>query len=118
MIGRPNVAVLFSGYVGEGTTGRAILDTLTKENKYVTIQGVKYKVRCQLPDRLELSGHADSTQLFKLLTQSFNQKKLKNIIVVHGGQEEREYIVQGLKDRDTYNNKNIVTIEENELLRF
>ena len=118
MIGRPNVAVLFSGYVGEGTTGRAILDTLNKENKYVTIQGVKYKVRCQLPDRLELSGHADSTQLFKLLTQSFNQKKLKNIIVVHGGQEEREYIVQGLKDKDTYNNKNIVTIEENELLRF
>ena len=46
------------------------------------------------------------------------KKKLKNIIVVHGGQEEREYIVQGLKDRDTYNNKNIVTIEENELLRF
>ncbi len=118
MIGRPNVAVLFSGYVGEGTTGRAILDTLNKENKYVTIQGVKYKVRCQLPDRLELSGHADSTQLFKLLTQSFNQKKLKNIIVVHGGQEEREYIVQGLKDRDTYNNKNIVTVEEHELLRF
>ena len=118
MIGRPNVAILFSGYVGEGTTGRAILDTLNKENKYVTIQGVKYKVRCQLPDRLELSGHADSTQLFKLLTQSFNQKKLKNIIVVHGGQEEREYIVQGLKDRDTYNNKNIVTVEENELLRY
>ena len=91
---------------------------LNKENKYVTIQGVKYKVRCQLPERLELSGHADSTQLFKLLTQSFNQKKLKNIIVVHGGQEEREYIVQGLKERDTYNNKNIVTVEENELLRF
>lgn len=117
MISRPNVAVLFSGYVGNGTAGRAILDTLDKENKYVTLQGVKYRVKCSLPDRLELSGHADSTQIFKLLTQSFNQKKLKNIIVVHGGQEERKYMVELLEEKDE-NNKNIQTVKENEVVRF
>ena len=117
MIGRPNVALLFSGYVGEGTTGRAILDTLTKENKYVTIQGVKYKVGCQLPDRLELSGHADSTQLVKLLTQSFNQNKLKRIIVVHGGENERQHLMELLKDRFEQP-KEIMTVEEKQILRF
>ena len=118
MIGRPNVALLFSGYVGEGTTGRAILETQTKENKYVTIQGVKYRVRCQLPERLELSGHADSTQIFKLLTTSFNQNKLKNIIIVHGGEEERQYVIENLQERIDMGNKNIRTLKEHELVRF
>ena len=118
MIGRPNVALLFSGYVGEGTTGRAILETLTKENKYVTIQGVKYRVRCQLPERLELSGHADSTQIFKLITTSFNQNKLKNIIIVHGGEEERQYVIDNLKERIDMGNKTIRTLKEHELIRF
>jgi metallo-beta-lactamase family protein len=118
MVGRPNVCMLFSGYVGEGTAGRAILDTLTKENKYVTIQGVKYRVRCQLPERLELSGHADSTQIMKLLTQSFNQKKLKRIIIVHGGEEERKYIVEQLSQKIDMGNKEISTIKENETIRI
>ena len=117
MVGRPNVALLFSGYVGEGTTGRAILDTLNKENKYVTIQGVKYRVRCQIPDRLELSGHADSTQLVNLLTRSFNQNKLKRIIIVHGGEEERQYMMQTLKTKFEIP-KEIMTIKEKETLRF
>jgi Cft2 family RNA processing exonuclease len=110
--------MLFSGYVGEGTTGRAILETLTKENKYVTIQGVKYKVCCQLPERLELSGHADSTQLMKLLTQSFNQKKLKRIIIVHGGEEERKYMIEQLSQHIDMGNKEISTIKENETIRI
>ena len=117
MVGRPNVALLFSGYVGEGTTGRAILDTLNKENKYVTIQGVKYRVRCQIPDRLELSGHADSTQLVNLLTRSFNHNKLKRIIIVHGGEEERQYMMQTLKTKFEIP-KEIMTIKEKETLRF
>lgn len=119
MVGRPNVCMLFSGYVGEGTAGKAILDTLTKENKYVTIQGVKYKVRCQLPERLELSGHADSTQLEKLLTTSFNQKKLKHIVIVHGGEEERQYIIDSMiKTMDITNKKEVTTIKEGETKRF
>ena len=117
MVGRPNVALLFSGYVGEGTTGRAILDTLNKENKYVTIQGVKYRVRCQIPNRLELSGHADSTQLVNLLVRSFNENKLKRIIVVHGGEEERHYMIDTLKNKFK-TQKEIITIEERETLRF
>ena len=117
MVGRPNVALLFSGYVGEGTTGRAILDTLNKENKYVTIQGVKYRVRCQIPNRLELSGHADSTQLVNLLVRSFNENKLKRIIVVHGGEEERHYMIDTLKNKFK-TQKEIITIKEKETLRF
>ena len=117
MVGRPNVALLFSGYVGEGTTGRAILDTLNKENKYVTIQGVKYRVRCQIPNRLELSGHADSTQLVNLLARSFNENKLKRIIVVHGGEEERHYMIDTLKNKFK-TQKEIITIKERETLRF
>lgn len=117
MVGRPNVALLFSGYVGEGTTGRAILDTLNKENKYVTIQGVKYRVRCQVPNRLELSGHADSTQLVNLLVRSFNENKLKRIIIVHGGEEERHYMINTLKNKFK-TQKEIITIEERETLRF
>lgn len=118
MIGRPNVGILFSGYVGEGTTGRAILDTVTKDNKYVTIQGVKYKVGCQIFDRLELSGHADSSQLMDLATKSFNQDKLKNIIIVHGGHDERQFMIDELSHKMDVSKKQVMTIKEGESIRM
>ena len=70
-------------------------------------------------ERLELSGHADSIQLKKLLTTSFNQKKLKHIVIVHGGEEERQYIIDSMiKTMDITNKKEVTTIKEGETKRF
>jgi hypothetical protein len=54
----------------------------------------------------------------KLLTQSFNQKKLKRIIIVHGGEEERKYIIEQLSQHVDMGNKEISTIKENETIRI
>ena len=116
LIGRERVTLLMSGYVGEGTTGRAILDTLHKDKKQVTIQGVKYNVRCNVEERLSLSGHGDYKQLTSLVTKSMNPKKLKKVIIVHGGEEEREHMIQEISER--ISNVDVLTLKEEETIRF
>ena len=118
LVGRENVTILFSGYVGEGTYGRAILDTRDKDKKLVTIQGIKYIVRAKILPRLCLSGHGDSTQLLKLITQSMNQNKLKKVVIVHGGEEERQYMIEQLKLKMNMDKKEVMTLKEGETIRF
>lgn len=118
LIGREKVTLLMSGYVGEGTYGRAILDTRCKDKKQVTIQGTKYNVRCNVEERLSLSGHGDSKQLINLVTKSMNQNKLKKIIIVHGGKEERDYLMGELSKRMDMDKKTIMTLKEGETVRF
>lgn len=118
LIGRERVTLLMSGYVGEGTYGRAILDTIHKDKKQVTIQGVKYNVRCNVEERLSLSGHGDSTQLINLITKSMNQNKLKKVIIVHGGLEEREYLMGELSNRMDMSKKEVLTLKEGETIRL
>ena len=117
LIGREKVTLLLSGYVGEGTYGRAILDTINKEKKQVTIQGAKYNVRCNVEERLSLSGHGDYNQLIKLVTQSMNPKKLKHVVIVHGGEEERQYMIEELGQR-LGKQVNVTTLKEEETIRF
>ena len=95
-LGRPNVALQFCGYQGNGTVGRAVLDTRFKEKKSVRIQGRDYNVRCQIPEPLTMSGHADEVQLIKLV-KSMNQNKLKHIILIHGDKEMKEVMKDKLE---------------------
>ena len=117
LIGREKVTILMSGYVGEGTYGRAILDTLNKDKKQVTIQGAKYNVRCNVEERLSLSGHGDYNQLINLVTKSMNPKKLKTVIIVHGGEEEREHMIEELQEK-LGSQKQVLTLKEEETIRF
>ena len=115
LVGRERVTILMSGYVGEGTIGRAILDTKDKDKKVVSIQGVKYNVRCNIEDRLSLSGHGDYKQLTTLITKSMNQNKLKRVIIVHGGAEEREHMMEEVSK---LSNTEVMTMQEEEQIRF
>lgn len=117
LIGREKVTILMSGYVGEGTYGRAILDTINKEKKQVTIQGAKYNVRCNVEERLSLSGHGDYNQLINLVTKSMNPKKLKTVIIVHGGEDERLHMIEELQQR-LGTQKQVITLKEEETIRF
>ena len=115
LVGRERVTILMSGYVGEGTIGRAILDTKDKDKKVVSIQGVKYNVRCNIEDRLSLSGHGDYKQLTTLITKSMNQNKLKRVIIVHGGAEERKHMMEEVSK---LSNAEVMTMQEEEQIRF
>lgn len=95
-LGRPNVATLFCGYQGNGTHGRAVLDTRDKDKKTVNIQGREYNVRCQIPEPITMSGHADEAQLLKLV-KSLNQNKLKHIILIHGDTEMKQHMKERLE---------------------
>ena len=115
LVGRERVTILMSGYVGEGTIGRAILDTKDKDKKVVSIQGVKYNVRCNVEDRLSLSGHGDYKQLTTLITKSMNPNKLKRVIIVHGGAEEREHMMEEVSK---LSKAEVMTMHEEEQIRF
>jgi predicted metal-dependent RNase len=65
-----------------------------------------------------LSGHGDSTQLLKLITQSMNQNKLKKVVIVHGGEEERQYMMEQLKLKMNMDKKEVMTLKEGETIRF
>lgn len=116
-VGRPNVATLFCGYQGDGTAGRAILDTRDKNKKVVSIQGREYTVRCQIPKPLMLSGHGDEKQLTKLVRR-LNQGKLKHIILIHGNREMKEHMKDVLEQQLDMDKKTIHIPEVEQTIRL
>lgn len=117
LIGRPNTMLLFCGYQGAGTHGRAILDTMNKDKKTVNIQGKSYKVSCVLPKPLQVSGHADEGQLIKLV-KSCNQGKLKHIILIHGDQEGKSHMKERLEQVLDMDKKTIHIPQVGETMRL
>mgnify|MGYP003530413589 FL=1 len=53
-----------------------------------------------------------------LITQSMNQNKLKKVVIVHGGEEERQYMMEQLKLKMNMDKKEVMTLKEGETIRF
>jgi metallo-beta-lactamase family protein len=80
----PKNTLLFVGYQGAGTRGRAILEG-AKEIKFF---GQYHKVNCQIRSITGLSGHADQEEIVEWLN-SF-RKKPRMIFLNHGEPHQRD----------------------------
>ena len=89
LLPRQNVAFLACGFMGVATTGRAVLDTVNKSKKEVTIQGKRVRVKCHVLEPISLSGHGDANQLTQLI-KDCDHKKLQCVILIHGEDESKE----------------------------
>lgn len=89
---RPQNTVLFIGYQGEGTRGRAILD----EAPAVKIHGRKIPVRAKVESISGFSAHADYHETLAWL-MGFNRSPLKTFIV-HGEPEASASLAKKIQD--------------------
>ncbi|HEY6626135.1 MAG TPA: MBL fold metallo-hydrolase [Ignavibacteriaceae bacterium] len=99
-IGNPKNLVLFVGYAAEHTLARKIMDGMEKVN----ILGEEHSVKCKIKTMDYFSAHADQNELLDYLKLN-PQKRLKNIFLVHGEEEQalplKEKIIQkGFKNVD------------------
>lgn len=94
---RSESTIVFVGYQGEGTLGRALLEGTTEVKLFGETIGVKAEIV-----RLEgASGHADKNGLIKWVT-SFAQKP-ERVFVVHGDSDVCDYFTALLRDEYGFN---------------
>lgn len=84
------VSMLFTGYTGNGTLGRDLLEG----KDYVNIQQLTRKVRCKILEPLSLSCHADQNGIVDFI-KSCDGRKLTKVLIIHGDDNSR----MELKDR-------------------
>lgn len=90
---RPECTVVFVGYQGEGTLGRALLDGA----KQVKLFGEEIAVRARIVNFKGLSSHADRDHLLAW-AEAFRPKP-RQVFVVHGDSHVTEVYAQTLRDR-------------------
>jgi len=90
---RPECAVVFVGYQGEGTLGRRLLDGA----KSVKLFGEEIAVRARIINFKGLSSHADRTHLLGWV-EHFSPKP-QQVFVVHGDSPVTEIFAQTLNER-------------------
>jgi metallo-beta-lactamase family protein len=92
-ISNPNNLILFVGYAAEHTLARKIMDGM----KQVNILGEEYVVKSKIKTMDYFSAHADQQELLDYLKLN-DKKRLKNIFLVHGEEEQalpfREKLLQ------------------------
>ena len=91
---RPECTVVFVGYQGEGTLGRALLEGV----KSVKLFGEEIAVHAQIVNFQGLSSHADRNHLLSLI-QAIQAPKPQHVFVVHGDREVAPFFaktIQGL----------------------
>jgi metallo-beta-lactamase family protein len=93
-IGDPKNMVLFVGYAAAHTLARRIMDG----NESVKIFGEEHKVRCTVKKMDDFSAHADQKELLEYL-KFLSPKKLGNIFLVHGEEDQALPFRQQLIDR-------------------
>lgn len=82
-IENPRNLILFVGYAAEHTLARKIMDG----EKRVNIFGEEYEVKAKVKSMDYFSAHADQNELFDYLRLN-PVKKLKNIFLVHGEEDQ------------------------------
>ena len=90
---RPECAVVFVGYQGEGTLGRRLLDGA----KSVKLFGEEIAVRSRIINFKGLSSHADRTHLLDWVEHFAPTPE--HVFVVHGAAPVTEIFAQTLNDR-------------------
>ncbi len=81
-------AIFFTGYLGEGTNGRSII-----ENRTANIDGKNVEIKCGV-DKFDFSAHSGKKELMEFI------KKVgaKDIIFVHGDYESMRSLCDSLGD--------------------
>ncbi len=89
---RPECTIVFVGYQGEGTLGRALLDGA----KRVKLFGEEIAVRARIVNFKGLSSHADRDHLLAW-AKAFDPKP-QQVFVVHGESKVTDVYAQTLRD--------------------
>ena len=89
---RPDSTIVFVGYQGEGTLGRALLDGA----KSVKLFGEEIAVRAEIVNFQGLSSHADRDHLLAWI-QNVKAPKPQHVFVVHGDREVAPYFAQSIE---------------------
>ena len=92
----PRSSVVFVGYQGQGTLGRALIDGL----KDVTLFGEQVHVNAEIYNLEGFSGHADQKGLFDWLAGF--QKKPSQLFLVHGEEEAKMAFAELVKEKLGY----------------
>ena len=90
---RSESTVVFVGFQGEGTLGRALLDGA----KSVKLFGEEIAVHAKIVNFPGLSSHADRDHLMDWIS-AFKEKKPRHVFVVHGDREVAPYFAKTVKD--------------------
>ena len=90
---RPECAVVFVGYQGEGTLGRTLLEGA----KSVKMFGEEIAVNAQIVNFKGLSSHADRDHLLAWI-QNFKAPKPQHVFVVHGDREVAPFFAQTIQN--------------------
>ncbi len=93
-IENPKTTILCVGYCSPNTLGAKIM----RGDPLVSIFGEKYKVKAHLERIDAYSGHGDYHELIQYLSCQKENKKLKNIFIVHGEGDVRKTYAQHLKE--------------------
>ena len=88
---RPDSTIVFVGFQGEGTLGRALLDGA----KSVKLFGEEIAVRAEIVNFQGLSSHADRDHLLAWI-QNVKAPKPQHVFVVHGDREVAPYFAQSI----------------------
>ena len=90
---RPDSTIVFVGFQGEGTLGRALLDGA----KSVKLFGEEIAVRAEIVNFQGLSSHADRDHLLAWI-QNVKAPKPQHVFVVHGDREVAPYFAQSIEN--------------------
>ncbi len=94
-IGDPRNTVLITGFQGENTLGRKIVE----KQPEVNIFGEPYRLRAEVVKINELSGHADQQELIEWMKPLM--KTVKKVFLVHGEPVPQQVLANVI--RNTYN---------------
>lgn len=94
----PENTILIVSFMAVNTLGRRLVE----KAPYVRILGEEYPVRAEVVVMNGFSAHADQKELTAYCMQ-LNQKKLKQVFVVHGESEQSEALVKSLQDQGISN---------------
>lgn len=89
----PENTILIVSFMAIHTLGRRLVE----KAPYVRILGEEYPVRAEIVVMNGFSAHADQKELTAYSTQ-LDQKKLKQVFVVHGESEQSEALVKNLQE--------------------
>ena len=90
---RPECAVVFVGYQGEGTLGRTLLEGA----KSVKMFGEEIAVNARIVNFQGLSSHADRDHLLNWIAD-FKEPKPQHVFVVHGDREVAPFFAQTIQN--------------------
>ncbi len=92
-ISDPRNTILITGFQGENTLGRKLVDKLPE----VPIFGELMRLRAEVTKINELSGHADQRELLEWMKPF--AKGLKKVFLVHGEPKQQAAMAVAIKDR-------------------